>query len=79
MPKRPLKRASDLSREFQKDPAYAALYREAVNKEIGATLRTLRETKGMSQRDVGEAMGGHEVADLPDRGHGRHRPRPRSS
>lgn len=57
MPKRPLKRASDLSREFQKDPAYATLYREVANEEIGAALRMLRESKRMTQREVAEAMG----------------------
>ncbi len=57
MPKRPLKRASDLSQEFLQDPGYAALYREVANEEIGAALRTVREAKGLSQREVAERMG----------------------
>lgn len=57
MPKRPLKRASDLSREFQQDSAYAALYREVVHEEIGAMLRVLRKSKGMTQREVAKVMG----------------------
>lgn len=57
MPKRPLKRASDLSREFRTDPSYAALYHETAHEEIGAALRALREAKRMSQRQVAEAMG----------------------
>lgn len=55
--KRPLERASDRSRTFQNDPAYAELYREAAADELGAALRALREAKGMSQREVAEAMG----------------------
>lgn len=55
--KRRLERASDRSRAFRKDPAYARLYREAADDEIGAALRNLREAKGLSQREVGEAMG----------------------
>ncbi len=57
MPKRPLKRASDLSKEFLQDPGYAALYREVANEEIGAALRAMREAKGLSQREVAERMG----------------------
>lgn len=55
--KRSLERASDRSRRFQKDPAYATLYREAADDELGAALRTVRDAKGMSQREVAEAMG----------------------
>lgn len=55
--KRPLERASDRSRELQNDPAYAAIYREAANDELGAALRALRKAKGMSQREVAESMG----------------------
>ena len=55
--KRRLERASDRSRAFRKDPAYADLYREAAADELGAALRSLRETKGLSQREVAEAMG----------------------
>lgn len=55
--KRALERASDRSRAFQSDPAYAGLYREAANDELGAALRALRKAKGMSQREVAEAMG----------------------
>ncbi len=44
MPKRPLKRASDLTREFLKDPEYAALYREA-NEEDEAARRAVCEAR----------------------------------
>ena len=57
MPKRPLKRAGDLTKEFLRDPDYAALYREVANEEIGAALRAVREAKGLSQREVAERMG----------------------
>ncbi len=57
MPKHPLKRASDLTKEFLQDPDYAALYREVANEEIGAALRAVREAKGLSQREVAERMG----------------------
>jgi DNA-binding XRE family transcriptional regulator len=55
--KRRLERARDRSRAFRKDPAYADLYREAAADELGAALRSLRETKGLSRREVAEAMG----------------------
>lgn len=57
MSKRPLKRASELTKEFLKDPDYAALYREVADEEIGAALRAVREAKGLSQREVAERMG----------------------
>lgn len=57
MPKYPLERASDLTKEFLKDPEYAALYRESANEEIGAMLRSIRKTRGLSQREVADKMG----------------------
>jgi transcriptional regulator with XRE-family HTH domain len=57
MAKRPLKRATDLSKEYMHDPEYAALYREVANEEIGAALRAVRENRGLSQREVAERMG----------------------
>lgn len=57
MPKRPLKRASDLTKAFLQNPEYAALYRESTNEEIGAMLRAIRESRGLSQHDVAEKMG----------------------
>lgn len=56
MPKRPLRRASELTREFQEDAEYAVLYHEVANEEIGAALRAVREARGLSQREVAERM-----------------------
>ncbi len=52
MPKRSLKRASDLSKKFLQDPEYAALYREVANEEIGAARREVRGKKGLSRLEV---------------------------
>ena len=57
MPKRPLRRASDLTKEFLQDPEYAALYLEVANEEVGAAVRSVRETRGLSQRKVADLMG----------------------
>ncbi|MDZ7704223.1 MAG: helix-turn-helix transcriptional regulator [Trueperaceae bacterium] len=57
MPKRPLKRASDLTKELLQDPEYATLYHDSTNEEIGAMLRAIRESRGLSQREVAEKMG----------------------
>ena len=57
MPKRPLKRATELSKEFMQDADYAALYREVANEEMGLALRAVREARGLSQREVAEHMG----------------------
>lgn len=57
MPKRPLQRANEMTRAFLKDPDYAALYREAADEEIGATLRSVREARDLSQQEIAARLG----------------------
>ncbi|MEM7735664.1 MAG: helix-turn-helix transcriptional regulator [Deinococcota bacterium] len=57
MSKRPLKRSSELTQTFLQDPDYAALYHAAGAEEIGASLRAVREQRGLSQQQVADKMG----------------------
>jgi transcriptional regulator with XRE-family HTH domain len=57
VPKRQLRRASELTEEFLRDPTYQAIFDEVVGEEIGAALRAVREAKRLSQADVAKHMG----------------------
>jgi transcriptional regulator with XRE-family HTH domain len=57
MRKRKLRRASELTEEFLRDPDYRAIYDEVAREEIGAALRAVRESRRLSQSEVAQRMG----------------------
>jgi transcriptional regulator with XRE-family HTH domain len=57
MPRRPLKRATELTDEFLRDPEYAAIFDAVANESIGETLRAARDSRDLSQSEVARRMG----------------------